>query len=339
MRLFSLTKEIAIDLGTANTIIYHNDKIVITEPSIVALDNRTEKLIAVGTEAHLMEGKAPVGIRTVRPLRKGVIADFNAAELMIRGLVKKASSKNGWFSPSLRMVVGIPSGSTEVEIRAVRDSSEHADGRDVYMIYEPMAAALGIGIDVEAPEGNMIVDIGGGTTEIAVISLGGIVSNKSIQIAGDDLTEDIQNHMRRAHNIKVGIRTAEQIKMNVGSALTELDNPPEDFVVHGPNVMTALPMEVLVTYQEISHCIEKTISKIEAAVLGALEQTPPELYADIVRNGIYLAGGGAMLRGLDKRLTDKIGIQFHIAEDPLLAVARGTNVALKNIAKFSFLIR
>jgi len=339
MRLFSLTKEIAIDLGTANTIIYHNDKIVINEPSIVALDNRTEKLIAVGTDAHLMEGKSPTGIRTVRPLRKGVIADFNAAELMIRGLVKKASSKNNWFSPSLRMVVGIPSGSTEVEIRAVRDSSEHADGRDVYMIYEPMAAALGIGIDVEAPEGNMIVDIGGGTTEIAVISLGGIVSNKSIQIAGDDLTEDIQNHMRRAHNIKVGVRTAEQIKMNVGSALTELDNPPEDFVVHGPNVMTALPMEVLVTYQEISHCIEKTISKIEAAVLGALEQTPPELYADIVRNGIYLAGGGAMLRGLDKRLTDKIGIQFHIAEDPLLAVARGTNVALKNISKFSFLIR
>jgi len=339
MRLFSLTKEIAIDLGTANTIIIHNDKIVINEPSIVALDNRTDKLIAVGTEAHQMEGKGHPGIRTVRPLRKGVIADFNAAELMIRGLVKKASTKNNWFSPSLRMVVGIPSGSTEVEVRAVRDSSEHADGRDVYMIHEPMAAALGIGLDVEAPEGNMIVDIGGGTTEIAVISLGGIVSNKSIQIAGDDLTEDIQNHMRRAHNVKVGVRTAEQIKMHVGSALTELDNPPEDYIVHGPNVMTALPMEVPVSYQEISHCIEKTISKIEAAVLGALEQTPPELYADIVRNGIYLAGGGAMLRGLDKRLTDKIGIQFHIAEDPLLAVAKGTGVALKNIDKFSFLIR
>ncbi len=339
MKLFSLTKEIAIDLGTANTIIIHNDKIVINEPSIVALDNRTDKLIAVGNEAHLMEGKSHPRIRTVRPLRKGVIADFNAAELMIRGLVKKASSKSNWFSPSLRMVVGIPSGSTEVEIRAVRDSSEHADGRDVYMIYEPMAAALGIGLDVEAPEGNMIVDIGGGTTEIAVISLGGIVSNKSIQIAGDDLTEDIQNHMRRAHNVKVGVRTAEQIKMHVGSALTELENPPEDYIVHGPNVMTALPMEVPVSYQEISHCIEKTISKIEAAVLGALEQTPPELYADIVRNGIYLAGGGAMLRGLDKRLTDKIGIQFHIAEDPLLAVAKGTGVALKNIDKFSFLIR
>lgn len=339
MRFFSLTKEIAIDLGTANTVIIHNDKMVINEPSIVALDNRTDKLIAVGTEAFKMEGKEPAGIRTVRPLRKGVIADFNAAELMIRGLVKKASSKSNWFSPSLRMVVGIPSGSTEVEIRAVRDSSEHAGGRDVYMVYEPMAAALGIGLDVEAPEGNMIVDIGGGTTEIAVISLGGIVSNKSIQIAGDDLTEDIVNHMRRAHNVRVGVRTAEQIKMHVGSALTELDNPPEDYVVHGPNQMTALPMEILVSYQEISHCIEKTISRIETAVLGALEQTPPELYADIVHNGIWLAGGGALIRGLDKRLTDKIGIQFHVAEDPLLAVAKGTGVALKNIENFSFLIR
>lgn len=339
MRFFSLTKEIAIDLGTANTVIIHNDKIVIDEPSIVAIDKKTEKLIAVGKEAQQMQGKENEHITTIRPLRKGVIADFQAAELMIRGLVKKASSKNNWFSPSLRMVVGIPSGSTEVEIRAVRDSSEHAGGRDVYMIYEPMAAALGIGLDVTAPEGNMIVDIGGGTTEIAVISLGGIVSNKSIQIAGDDLTDDIQNHMRRAHNVKVGERTAELIKINVGSALTDLENPPEDFIVHGPNQMTALPMEVPVSYQEISHCIEKSISKIEAAVLSALEMTPPELYADIVRNGIYLAGGGAMLRGLDKRLTDKIGIKFHIAEDPLLAVARGTGVALKNIEKFQFLIR
>lgn len=339
MGLFSLTKEIAIDLGTANTIIIHNDKIVIDEPSIVARDVRTGKLIAVGKEAQQMQGKEHEGIKTVRPLRKGVIADFDAAELMIRGLVKKASSKSHWFQPSMRMVVGIPSGSTEVEIRAVRDSSEHAGGRDVYMIYEPMAAAIGIGLDVVAPEGNMIVDIGGGTTEIAVISLGGIVSNKSIQIAGDDLTVDIMEHMRRVHNVKVGERTAELIKMNVGAALLELDNPPEDYIVHGPNITTSLPMEVPVSYQEISHSIEKSISKIEAAVLSALEQTPPELYADIVRNGIYLAGGGALLRGLDKRLTDKIGIQFHVAEDPLLAVARGTGVALKNTEKFNFLIR
>ncbi len=339
MRLFSLTKEIAVDLGTANTIIIHNDKIVINEPSIVALDKRTDKLIAVGKEAQQMEGKENEYIRTVRPLREGVIADFNAAELMIRGLVKKASAKSAWFSPSLRMVIGIPSGASEVERRAVRDSAEHANGRDVYMLFEPMAAAIGIGLDVQAAEGNMIVDIGGGTTEIAVISLGGIVTNMSIRVAGDDLTEDIQGHMRRAHNVKVGVRTAELIKINVGSALTELENPPEDYIVHGPNQMTALPMEIPVSYQEISHCIEKTISKIETAVLAALEQTPPELYADIVRNGIWLAGGGALIRGLDKRLTDKIGIQFHIAEDPLLAVAKGTGVALKNIDNFSFLIR
>lgn len=339
MGIFSLTKEIAIDLGTANTIIIHNDKIVIDEPSIVAIEVRTGKLLAVGKEAQEMMGKENENIRTIRPLKKGVIADFNAAEMMIRGLIGKANAKNRWWASSLRMVVGIPSGSTEVEIRAVRDSSEHAGGRDVYMLHEPMAAALGIGLDVVAPEGNMIVDIGGGTTEIAVISLGGIVSNKSIQLAGDDLTADIQEHMRRVHNVRVGERTAELIKMNVGSALTELSDPPEDYVVHGPHAMTALPMEVPVSYQEISHCIEKSISKIETAVLNALEQTPPELYADIVRNGIYLAGGGALLRGLEKRLTDKLGIQFHTAEDPLLAVARGTGVALRNVDRFKFLIR
>ena len=339
MGWFSFTQEIAVDLGTANTIIMHNDKIVVDQPSIIARDAKTEKLIAVGERAREMQGKENPNIQTIRPLKDGVIADFTAAELMIRGLVKMVSSKNHWCSPSLRMVVCIPSGSTEVEIRAVRDSSDRAGGRDVYMIKEPIAAALGIGLDVLAPEGNMIVDIGGGSTEIAVISLGGIVTDKSIRVAGDDLTEDIMEYMRRAHNVKVGERMAETIKINVGSALTELENPPEDYVVHGPNLMTALPMEIPVSYQEISHCIEKSISKIEAAVLGALENTPPELYADIVKNGVYLTGGGALLRGLDKRLTDKIGIQFHIADDPLHSVAKGTGVALKNIGKFSFLIR
>ncbi|MGL5561465.1 MAG: rod shape-determining protein [Tannerellaceae bacterium] len=339
MGLFSFTQEIAIDLGTANTIIISGGKIVIDEPSVVALDRRTDKLLAVGDKARQMHGKTHENIRTIRPLRDGVIADFYAAEQMMRGMIKMINQRKPWFSPSLRIVVCIPSGSTEVEIRAVRDSAEHAGGRDVYMIYEPMAAAIGIGIDVEAPEGNMIVDIGGGTTEIAVISLGGIVSNKSIRIAGDDFTDDIKEYMRRQHNVKVGERTAEMIKINVGSALTFLDNPPEDYIVHGPNQMTALPMEVPVSYQEIAHCLDKSVSKIEAAVLSALEQTPPELYADIVRNGIYLAGGGALLRGLDKRLTDKINIPFHIAEDPLHAVAKGTGVALKNIDKFNFLIR
>ena len=328
-----------MDLGTANTIIINNDKIVVDEPSIVALDRKSEKLVAVGHEAKAMQGRNPENIRIVRPLRDGVIADFYAAEQMMRAMIKMASSERSWFTPQLRMVVCIPSGSTEVEIRAVRDSSEHAGGREVYMIYEPMAAAIGIGIDVEAPEGNMIVDIGGGTTEIAVISLGGIVSNKSIRIAGDDLTADVQEYMSSQHNIKVGERTAEEIKVKVGSALTNLEDAPADFIVNGPNRLSALPLAVPVSYQEIAHCIEKSISKIEAAVLNALEQTPPELYADIVQRGIWLAGGGALLRGLDKRLTNKIGIPFHIAEDPLLSVARGTGIALKNVDRFTFLMR
>ena len=339
MGLFSFTQEIAMDLGTANTIIITNGKIVVDEPSVVALDRRTEKMIAVGEKAKLMHEKTHENIRTIRPLRDGVIADFYACEQMMRGLIKQVNTRNHLFSPSLRMVIGVPSGSTEVEVRAVRDSSEHAGGRDVYMIYEPMAAALGIGLDVEAPEGNMIVDIGGGTTEIAVISLGGIVSNKSIRIAGDDLTDDIQEYMRHQHNIRIGERTAEQIKIHVGSALSELDEPPADFIVQGPNQMTSLPVEVPVSYQEIAHCLEKSISKIEIAILGALEQTPPELYADIVNKGIYLAGGGALLRGLDKRLTDKLNIPFHIAEDPLHSVAKGAGIALKNVDRFSFLMR
>lgn len=341
MGLFSFTQEIAMDLGTANTIIIQNGKIVLDEPSIVALDKRTDKLVAIGKQARQMQGKEHDHIRTVRPLRDGVIADFYAAEMMIRGMIKMISSKNSFFSPSLKMVVGIPSGITEVEMRAVRDSSEHAGGRDIYMVFEPMASAMGIGLDVEAPEGNMIVDIGGGTTEIAVISLGGLVCNRSIRIAGDDLTADIQEYMGRMHNIKVGERTAELIKINVGSALIELsdEEAPEDYIVHGPNRMTALPMEVPVSYQEIAHCLDKSISKMETAILSALEQTPPELYADIVRNGIFLSGGGALLRGLSKRLYDKMNIQFHIADDPLHAVARGTGLALKNVDNYSFLMR
>ncbi|MDR1090432.1 MAG: rod shape-determining protein [Prevotella sp.] len=341
MGLFSFTQEIAMDLGTANTIIIHHDKIVVDQPSVVALERKTGKVIAVGEQARQMHGKTHEDIRTVRPLKDGVIADFTSAEQMIRGLIKMFNNKSRLFSPSLRIVICIPSGSTEVETRAIRDSAEHAGGRDVYMIYEPMAAALGIGLDVQVPEGNMIVDIGGGTTEIAVISLGGIVSNKSIKIAGDDLTEDIQEYMGRQHNIKVGERTAENIKIAVGAALTELpeDDIPEDFIVHGPNRMTSLPMDIPISYQEMAHCLDKSLSKMDSAILSALEQTPPELYADIVRNGIYLTGGGALLRGLSKRFYDRIGIPFHVAEDPLHAVAKGTGIALKNIEKFNFLMR
>ncbi len=339
MGLFSFNQEIAIDLGTANTIIISNDQVVVDEPSVVAISYQDGKMVAVGRKAQQMIGKGGQMIKTVRPLRDGVIADFYACEMMIRGMIKMIPRKNRLFTPSIRMVVCIPSGSTEVEIRAVRDSSEHAGGRDVYMIYEPMAAAIGMGIDVESPEGCMIVDIGGGTTEIAVISLGGIVANKSIKTAGDDLNADIVDYMGRMHNLRIDEPTAERIKIQVGSALTELDNPPEDIIVIGPNRTNAMPLEVPVSYQEIAHCLEKSISKIENAILQALESTPPELYADIVKRGIFLAGGGALLHGLAKRLTDKITIPFHVADDPLHAVARGTGVALKNISNFHFLLR
>ena len=243
------------------------------------------------------------------------------------------------FNPAIKIVVGIPSGSTEVERRAVRDSAEHAGAREVWMIFEPMAAALGIGIDVEAPEGNMIVDIGGGTTEIAVISLGGIVCNRSIRIAGDDFTDDIMEYMRHQHNIKVFDRTAEAIKINVGSAITDLENPPADYMVRGPHQMTALPVEIPISYQEIAHCLDKSLVKIEAAILNVLEQTPPELYADIFKNGIHLTGGGALLRGLDKRLAEKTNLPVIVSDDPLHAVARGTGIALKNVDKFPFLMK
>jgi len=340
MGLFSfLTQEIAIDLGTANTIIIHNDKVVVNEPSIVAIDQNTSKLIAIGEKARQMHGKTHENIKTVRPLRDGVIADFDAAEQMIRGMMKMINKKPQMFNPALKMVVCIPSGATEVERRAVRDSSEHAGGRDVYLVFEPMAAAIGIGLDVEAPEGSLVVDIGGGTTEIAVIALGGIVCNQSIRIAGDGFTADIQSYMRHQHNIKIGERTAENIKIQVGSALPDLEDPPEDFTVRGPNLMTAMPIEIPISYQEIAHCLDKSISKIETSILAVLEQTPPELYADIVNKGIYMAGGGSLLRGLGKRFTDKINIPFHLAEDPLQAIARGTGIALKNVDKFSFLMR
>ena len=328
-----------MDLGTANTIIIMNGKIVVDEPSVVALDRNTKKMIAVGSKAKMMYEKTHENILTCRPLKDGVIADFNACEQMMRGLIKMVNMHHHFFQQTLRMVIGVPSGSTEVELRAVRDSAEHAGGKDVYLLFEPMAAAIGIGLDVEAPEGNMVVDIGGGSTEIAVISLGGIVANSSIRIAGDEFTYDIQEYMSRQHNVKVSERMAERIKVNVGSALTDLENPPEDYVVHGPNRITALPMEISVSYQEIAHCIDKSIAKIETAVLSALEHTPPELYADIVKNGIWLTGGGAMLRGLDKRLSDKIKMPFRIAEDPLHSVAKGTGIALKNVNNFSFLMR
>jgi rod shape-determining protein MreB len=340
MGFFSfLTQEIAIDLGTANTVIIHNDRVVVDEPSIIAMERNTGKVIAVGKLAMQMHGKTHENIKTIRPLRDGVIADFNAAEYMIRGMIKMINPGRRLFAPSLRLVICIPSGITEVEKRAVKDSAEHAGGKEVYLIHEPMAAALGIGIDVEEPMGNMIVDIGGGTSDIAIIALGGIVCDKSIRIAGDELTSDVEEYMRRQHNILVGERTAERIKIEVGAAIPELDNPPPDYPVHGRDLMTGVPKEIFVSYSEIAHALDKSISKIEEAILNALEITPPELAADIYRTGIYLTGGGALLRGLDIRISLKTKLPVHIAEDPLRAVARGTGIALKNADRFPFLIR
>src|SRR6056300_95711 len=335
-----MTEDIAIDLGTANTLITYQDKVVVDSPSIVAQDRRTGQIIAVGQEARQMHGKTHENIKTIRPLKDGVIADFEASEHMIRELIKSIPAfKKRLFQPSLKMVVCIPSGITEVEKRAVKDSGEHAGAKEVYLIHEPMAAAIGIGIDVEEPMGNMIIDIGGGTSEIAVIALGGIVCDKSIRVAGDEFTSDIEDYMRRQHNILIGERTAERIKIEVGAAMTELDNPPEDWPVRGRDLMTGIPKEIHVSYVEIAQALDKSISKIEEAIHSALEQTPPELSADIYKTGIYLAGGGALLRGLDKRISQRTRLPVHIADDPLHAVAKGTAIALKNIDRFPFLMR
>ena len=328
-----------MDLGTANSIVIYNDQVVIDEPSIVAYDRNNNKIIAVGKRAQLMDGKTDRNVETIRPLRGGVIADFEMAQHLIRELIGMTSVNRSFLPPSLRMVICIPSGITNVEERAVRESAEQAGAKEIRMIHEPMAAAIGIGIDVLQPEGHMVVDIGGGTAEIAVISLGGIVCNNSIRIAGDVFNDNVVDYMKRQHNMIIGVRTAEQVKIHVGAAVSELADPPEDYKTTGRDLLTGLPKEISVNYKEIAHALDKSIASIEQAILDTLAATPPELAADIYKTGIFLAGGGALLRGLDQRVSSKTKLQVHIADDPLRAVARGTGIALKNFNKFSFLIR
>jgi rod shape-determining protein MreB len=330
-----LTEDIAIDLGTANTLIIHNDKVVVDSPSIVARNRITGKIIAVGKEAAMMQGKTHENIKTIRPLKDGVIADFDASEQMISMFIKEIPAlKKRLFTPSLRMVICIPSGITEVEMRAVKDSAERVNGKEVYLIHEPMAAAIGIGVDIMQPKGNMIVDIGGGTTEIAVIALGGIVCDKSVKIAGDVFTNDIIYFMRTQHNLFIGERTAEKIKIQIGSATEDLETAPEDMSVQGRDLLTGKPKQVEISFREIAKALDKSILRIEDAVMETLSQTPPELAADIYNTGIYLAGGGSMLRGLDKRVSQKTDLPVYIAEDPLRAIVRGTGITLKDLERY-----
>lgn len=334
-----LTEDVAIDLGTANTLIIHNDKVVVDSHSIVARDRGTGKIIAAGKEAALMQGKTHENIKTIRPLKDGVIADFEASEEMISLFIKDIPAlKKKLFTPSLRMVICIPSGITEVEKRAVKDSAERVNGKEVYLIHEPMAAAIGIGVDITQPKGNMIIDIGGGTTEIAVIALGGIVCDKSVKVAGDVFTNDIVYFMRTQHNLFIGERTAEKIKIQMGSATEDLEIAQDDMSVQGRDLLTGKPKQVDISYREIAKALNKSILSIEDSVMETLSKTPPELAADIYNTGIYLAGGGSMLRGLDKRLSKKTDLPVFIAEDPLRAIVRGTGIALKNLDKYKAIL-
>ncbi|MGM0506940.1 MAG: rod shape-determining protein [Bacteroidota bacterium] len=322
-----LYTDIAIDLGTANTLIYSRNKgIVLNEPSIVALNNQGEP-VAIGHEARLMHEKTHKNIRTVRPLRDGVIADFEVAEHMIRGMIKSVKKK--WYSTTRQMVVCVPSGITEVERRAVRDSAEHAGAKEVYLVDEPMAAAIGIGLNVHEPIGNMIVDIGGGTTEIAVIALSGIVYAQSVRLGGDELNEDIINYFRRNHNLLIGERTAERIKCEIGSA-APMDEELE-MITKGRDLVNGVPRTRQVTSRDVREAISESINTIVEAITKSLEQTPPELSADILDRGIMLTGGGALLNNLDKLITETTDLPVHIAEDPLTAVVRGTGAILEDL--------
>jgi rod shape-determining protein MreB len=326
------SNDIAIDLGTANTLIYVKGKgIVLNEPSIVAFDKNSKRIIALGNKAKEMQGREHKEIKVTRPMRDGVIADFEIAEGMIRAFIKRV--RGGGAVASRRVIVAVPSGVTEVEKRAVRDSAEHAGAKEVHLIAEPMAAAIGIGIDVEAPVGNMIIDIGGGTTEIAVIALSGIVNEESIRIAGDEMNYAIMQFFKKNHNILIGERTAEAIKCEVGSAV-----PLKEEItiqVKGRDLVGGIPKTTEVSSVEIREALNEAVVQIVDAVRQTLERTPPELSADILDRGVMLTGGGALLKGLDERIRMETNLPVHVAEDPLTAVVRGAGKVIDNLNQYS----
>jgi rod shape-determining protein MreB len=322
------SNDIGIDLGTANTLVYARDKgVVLREPSVVAINNETREVIAVGSEAKRMLGRTPMNISALRPMKDGVIADFEITEAMLRYFIQKVNKTMRFVPP--RVVVAVPSGITEVERRAVKESAIHAGAREVRLLQEPVAAAIGVGLPIDEPTANMIVDIGGGTTEVAIISLSGVVYSKSIRVGGDELDAAIVNYMKRAYNLMIGDRSAEEIKVKVGSA-APLDEELT-MEVKGRDSVAGLPKTLHISSQEIREALADTVNSITELVRNALERCPPELSADLVDRGFILAGGGAMIRSLDRLLSDATGLPVFVAEDPLSAVANGTGVVLQNL--------
>ncbi len=331
-------KDIAIDLGTANTLVYvKGEGIVIREPSVVALNQKTGKILAIGQEAKKMIGRTPSHILAIKPLRNGVISDFEVAEQMLRYFIQKSYKRNIVF-PRPRIIIGIPCGLTDVERRAVRDAAKNTGAKSVFLVEQPMASAIGARLPVNDPGGNFVVDIGGGTTEIAVISLGGIVLSKSLKIAGDKLNDDIINYVQEEYRLLIGERTAEQIKMHLGSAchVKEKEGAPvkKELPMRGRNLITGLPEEVIITQDDVRRSLEKSIKEVVMAVKDTIEATPPELVSDIMTKNIYLSGGGALLKGIDVLISKETRIPTKIVEDPLTAVVRGAGMVLENLEIF-----
>lgn len=322
------SNDIGIDLGTANTLVYVRDRgIVLREPSVVAIQAGTNRVLAVGEEAKRMLGRTPGSIIAIRPLKSGVIADFEITEAMLRYFIRKVHNRRAMVRP--RVIIAVPSGITEVEKRAVKDSAQHAGAREVYLIEEPMAAAIGVGLPVQEPAGNMIVDIGGGTTEVALISLAGIVFSRSVRVGGDEMDEAITQHMKRVYNLMIGERTAEEVKIAIGTAYPMGEETSME--VKGRDLVAGLPKTLTITSEEIREALQEPVNTIVEAVRITLERCPPELSADLVDRGLIIAGGGALLKGLDKLIAEQTGLPVHVADDPLSAVAEGTGVVLHEL--------